>query len=50
MKHAIDSLRGRKRYGRRIAIAPVFANLRYTKRLDRFTLRTQLTVNTPWNL
>jgi transposase len=51
MKHAIDSLRGRRLYGRRIAIVePVFANLRHNKRLDRFTLRTQPKVNTQWNL
>jgi hypothetical protein len=51
MKRAIDSLRGRRLYGRRIAIVePVFANLRYNKRLDRFTLRTQPKVNTQWNL
>jgi transposase len=51
MKRAIDSLRGRKLYGRRIAIVePVFANLRHNKRLDRFTLRTQPKVNTQWNL
>jgi len=51
MKRAIDSLRGRRLYGRRIAIVePVFANLRHNKRLDRFTLRTQPKVNTQWNL
>jgi hypothetical protein len=51
MKRAIDSERGRRLYGRRIAIVePVFANLRHNKRLDRFTLRTQPKVNTQWNL
>ncbi len=51
MKRAIDSDRGRKLYGRRIAIVePVFANLRHNKHLDRFTLRTQPKVNTQWNL
>lgn len=51
MKQAIDSERGRKLYGRRLAIVePVFANLRHNKRLDRFTLRTQPKVNTQWNL
>lgn len=51
MKHAIDSDRGRKLYGRRIAIVePVFANLRHNKHLDRFTLRTQPKVNTQWHL
>ncbi|MEO8630843.1 MAG: IS1182 family transposase [Betaproteobacteria bacterium] len=51
MKHAIDSERGRALYGRRIAtVEPVFANLRYNKRLDRFTLRTQSKVDTQWKL
>lgn len=51
MRRAIDSDRGRRLYGRRIAIVePVFANLRHNKRLDRFTLRTRLKVNTQWNL
>jgi hypothetical protein len=51
MKRAIDSDRGRKLYGRRLAIVePVFGNLRHNKRLDRFTLRTQPKVNTQWNL
>jgi hypothetical protein len=51
MKRAIDSSRGRKLYGRRIAIVePVFANLRHNKRLDRFTLRTLPKVNTQWSL
>jgi transposase len=51
MKRAIDSERGRRLYGRRIAIVePVFANLRHNKRLDRFTLRTQRKVNTQWQL
>jgi len=36
LKQAIDSARGRKLYGRRIAIVePVFGNLRHNKRLDR---------------
>jgi transposase len=51
MRRAIDSERGRKLYGRRIAIVePVFGNLRHNKGLDRFTLRTQRKVNTQWNL
>jgi transposase len=51
MKAAIDSERGRKLYGRRIAtVEPVFANLRHNKRLDRFTLRSRPKVNTQWNL
>ena len=43
MKTAIDSERGRKLYGLRIAtVEPVFAKLRHNKRLNRFTLRTRL--------
>jgi hypothetical protein len=51
MRQAIDSARGKALYGRRIAtVEPVFANLLYNKRLDRFTLRTQIKVNTQWHL
>jgi hypothetical protein len=51
MKQAIDSAQGRKLYGRRMAtVEPVFGNLRYNKRLNRFTLRGQGKVNTEWNL
>lgn len=51
MKAAIDSERGRKLYGARMAtVEPVFANLRHNKRLDRFTLRTRPKVNTQWTL
>jgi len=51
MKRAIDSREGRKQYGQRMAVVePVFGNLRYNKRLDRFTLRGQAKVNTQWHL
>lgn len=51
MKAAIDSERGRKLYGRRIAtVEPVFANLRHNKGLDRFTLRSRPKVNAQWHL
>ncbi len=51
MKAAIDSARGRRLYGQRLAtVEPVFGNLRHNKRLDRFTLRTRPKVNTQWNL
>ena len=51
MKQAIDSQRGRRLYGQRMAtVEPVFANLRHNKRLDRFTLRGQPKVNTQWTL
>ena len=51
MKQRIDSKEGRALYGRRIAtVEPVFGNLRYNKRLDRFTLRGQPKVDTQWKL
>ncbi|MFC3110652.1 IS1182 family transposase [Undibacterium arcticum] len=51
MKQAIDSPQGRALYGqRRATVEPVFGNLRYNKRLDRFTLRGQSKVNTQWHL
>lgn len=51
MKQAIDSPDGRRRYGQRMAtVEPVFGNLRYNKKLDRFTLRGQDKVNTQWHL
>ena len=51
MKQAIDSARGRAIYSQRIAtVEPVFANIRHTKRLDRFTLRGVEKVGTQWRL
>lgn len=51
MRNAIDSPRGRKLYGRRMAtVEPVFGNLRANKRLDRFTLRGQRKVDAQWQL
>lgn len=51
MKRAIDSARGRAIYSQRIAtVEPVFANIRHTKRLDRFTLRGKEKVSTQWRL
>jgi len=51
MKQRIDSPAGRAQYGRRFGtIEPVFGNLRYNKRLDRFTLRGRQKVNTQWQL
>jgi transposase len=47
----VDSERGRKLYPQRMAIVePVFANIRYQKRLDRFTLRGKIKVNIQWIL
>ena len=40
MRRRIDSERGRALYGGRFAtVEPVFGNLRYNKKLSRFTLR-----------
>ena len=51
MKRAIDSEEGRRLYGQRFAtVEPVFGNLRYNKRLNRFTLRGQKKVDTQWKL
>ncbi|WP_373921676.1 transposase [Undibacterium cyanobacteriorum] len=51
MKQRIDSAEGRQQYSRRLAtVEPVFGNLRYNKKLDRFTLRGQKKVNTQWHL
>lgn len=51
MKRAIDSPEGRALYGRRFAtVEPVFANIRYNKGLDRFTLRGQRKVDAQWKL
>jgi hypothetical protein len=51
MKLAIDSPQGRRIYSRRFGtVEPVFANIRQTKQLNRFTLRGQAKVNAQWNL
>ena len=51
MKRRIDSPAGRARYGQRFAtVEPVFANLRYNKGLDRFTLRGKTKVDGQWKL
>ena len=50
-KARIDAPEGRERYGQRFAtVEPVFANVRYNKRLDRFTLRGRTKVNGQWQL
>ena len=47
----LESEEGRKIYSRRMAIVePVFANIRFLKRMDRFTLRTKIKVNIQWLL
>jgi transposase len=51
MADKIDSRQGRKIYNRRMAIVePVFGNIRFLKRLDRFTLRGKIKVNIQWLL
>ncbi len=51
MAEKIDSEKGRNIYHQRIAIAePVFANIKYGKGLDRFTLRGKTKVNIQWIL
>ena len=51
MQHRLDTPAGRAAYGRRFAtVEPVFGNLRYNKRLDRFTLRGRTKVNGQWQL
>ena len=51
MKAKIDSDQGRAIYGKRIGtIEPVFAHIRTTLRLDRFTLRGNEKVNVQWLL
>ena len=51
MREKIDTLEGRKIYGKRIGIVePVFGNIRSCKRMDRFTLRGKLKVGIQWKL
>jgi len=51
MKDKIDTVEGRATYSKRLGIVePVFGNIRTQKRLDRFTLRGRIKVNTQWML
>jgi transposase len=51
MKRKIDSELGRHRYGQRLGIVePVFANIRSTHRLNRFSHRGRRKVTTQWKL
>jgi transposase len=51
MKRTVDSETGRDLIARRFAtVEPVFGNLRYNKRLDRFTLRGRQKVDGQWKL
>ena len=51
MKRKIDSAIGRVIYGMRLAISePPFSHITSAMKLDRFTLRGKVKVNTQWNL
>jgi len=51
MKQKIDSIKGRLIYNKRLGtVEPVFANIRSTLGLDRFTLRGKCKVNIQWLL
>ncbi len=51
MRRKLDSETGRQMITRRFAtVEPVFANLRYNKGLDRFTLRSRKKVQGQWRL
>ena len=51
MKAKIDTPEGRAQYAQRFgAVEPVFGNVRYNKRLDRFTLRGRTKVDGQWKL
>lgn len=51
MKNKIDTVEGRRIYSKRLGIVePVFGNIRSSKKMDRFTLRTKLKVNIQWML
>ena len=51
MARKVDTERGREIYHQRIGVVePVFANIRAVKRMDRFTLRGKIKVNTQWVL
>jgi transposase len=51
MKAKIDTIEGRKMYGKRLKIVePVFGNIRSQKDLDSFTLRGRSKINIQWRL
>ena len=51
MKEKIDTPEGRKTYSKRLGIVePVFGNIRACKKMNRFTLRGKIKVNTQWTL
>ncbi len=51
MQQRLDTPEGRAQYGQRFAtVEPVFATVRYNKRLDRFTPRGRTKVHGQWLL
>lgn len=51
MKRKIDSVLGRHVYNQRLGtVEPVFGNLRWNLKLNRFTLRSRRKVDTQWKL
>jgi len=51
MKHRVDSPKGKQIYSHRMSVVePVFGNIGYNKRLNRFSLRGKKKVNTQWQL
>lgn len=51
MKHRVDSAKGKQIYSHRMSVVePVFGNLGYNKRLNRFSLRGREKVNGQWLL
>jgi transposase len=51
MKRKIDTVEGRRMYGKRLKIVePVFGNIRAQKDLNRFTLRGRSKINIQWRL
>ncbi len=51
MQQRLDAPEGRDQYGQRFGtVEPVFGNIRYNKRPDRFTLRGRVKVHARWQL
>jgi len=51
MKHRVDSPQGKQIYSHRMSVVePVFGNIGYNKRLNRFWLRGKEKVNAQWQL
>jgi hypothetical protein len=51
MREKIDEVENRIKYGQRMQIIePVFANIKYCKEMNRFTIRGKEQVNRQWLL